>query len=193
MKVGVISDTHIPESRTSLWPQVLEAFSEVEYILHAGDLHELSVIDTLNTVAPTYAARGNGEDGSGGRTVQPDHDRLQDSWVLDLNGFTIGLTHYIPMPEIPPHLTVTSWIKKKFPDAELDVLIYGDTHVEQIDVFDGVLCINPGSPTFPHNLNLQFGTIGILDLGGESPSAEIFQLTESGIEPFDWLNSRRPW
>jgi predicted phosphodiesterase len=90
-------------------------------------------------------------------------------------------------------LTVTNWIKQKFPETELDVLIYGDTHVEQIDVFDGVLCINPGSPTFPHNLNLQLGTIGILDLGGESPSAEIFQLTESGIQPFDWLNSRRPW
>jgi putative phosphoesterase len=193
MKVGLISDTHIPESRTSLWPQVLEAFSDVECILHAGDLHELSVIDTLNTVAPTYAARGNGEDGSAGRTIQPDHDRLQETWVLNLNGFKIGLTHYIPMPEMPPRLTVTNWIKKKFPETELDVLIYGDTHVEQIDVFGGVLCINPGSPTFPHNLNLQLGTIGILDLGGESPSAEIFQLTESGIQPFDWLNSRRPW
>mgnify|MGYP003638878635 FL=1 len=193
MKVGLISDTHIPESRTSLWPQVLEAFASVDCILHAGDLHEIAVIDTLNEVAPTYAARGNGEDGSAGRFIQPDHDRLQESWVLDLNGFKVGLTHYIPMPEIPPRLTVTNWLKKTFPDDQLDVLIYGDTHVEQIDVFDGVLCINPGSPTFPHNLNTQLGTIGILDLGGAKPAAEIFQITESGIEPFDWVNSRRPW
>lgn len=193
MKVGLISDTHIPESRTSLWPQVIEAFADVDYILHAGDLHELAVIDTLNEIAPTYAARGNGEDGSAGRIIQGDHDRLQEYWVLELNGFNIGLTHYIPMPEIPPRLTVANWINQKFPDHKLDVLIYGDTHVEQIDVFDGVLCINPGSPTFPHNLNLQLGTIGILDLGGELPKADIFQLNETGIEPFDWINSRRPW
>jgi hypothetical protein len=193
MKVGLISDTHIPESREELWPQIFAAFNDVDCILHAGDLHDLSVIDTLHEIAPTYAARGNGEDGSAGRMVQGDHHRLQEFWTLELGGFTIGLTHYIPMPEIPPRLTVSNWIKDKFPGETLDVLIYGDTHVEQIDMIDGVLCVNPGSPTFPHNLNLQLGTIGFLDLSGERPSAEIHQITEHGIEPFDWAASRRPW
>ena len=114
-------------------------------------------------------------------------------WLLELNGFRIGLTHYIPMPEMPPHLTVSKWIDKLYPDGRPDVLIYGDTHVEQIDVFDGVLCVNPGSPTFPHNLNTQLGTIGFLDLSGDKPVATIHQLTESGLAPFDWQNSRRPW
>ena len=36
-----------------------------------------------------------------------------------------------------------------------------------IDVMEGVLCVNPGSPTFPHNLNTQLGTIGFLELGGD--------------------------
>ena len=97
------------------------------------------------------------------------------------------------MPESPPHLTVGRWIEKLFPNEQLDVIIYGDTHVEQIDTFEGVLCINPGSPTFPHNLNTQLGTIGFLDLSGDSPAATIHQLTETGMEPFDWENSRRPW
>lgn len=193
MKVGLISDTHIPESRETLWPQVFEAFNGVDYILHAGDLHDIGIIDILNQIAPTYAARGNGEDGSSGRAHQPDHDRLQEYWHLELNGFHIGLTHYIPMPEIPPNLTVENWVAQKFPGKTLDVLIYGDTHVEQIDTFGNMLCINPGSPTFPHNLNLQLGTLGILDLGGEKPQAEILQLTEDGTTPFDWENSRRPW
>ena len=193
MKVGLISDTHIPESQEALWPQVFDAFDSVDYILHAGDLHDLKIIDILNEIAPTYAARGNGEDGSAGRAIQPDHDRLKEYWHIELNGFQIGLTHYVPMPEIPPRLTVSNWVKEKFPGVTLDVLIYGDTHVEQIDTFDNMLCINPGSPTFPHNLNLQLGTLGILDLGGDAPQAEILQLTESGTEPFDWVNSRRPW
>jgi putative phosphoesterase len=193
LKVGLISDTHIPESRRELWPQIFDAFSDVDCILHAGDLHELSVIDILHEIAPTYAARGNGEDGSGGRAIQPDHDQLQEAWMLELNGFKIGLTHYIPMPQIPPRLTVSNWAKKLYPDHQLDVLIYGDTHVEQVDLIDGILCINPGSPTYPHNLNLQLGTIGFLDLSGDKPEAEIFQIVEDGITPFDWAASRRPW
>lgn len=193
MKVGLISDTHIPEAMPELWPHVFEVFDGVDCILHAGDIHDITVIDRLHQVAPTYAARGNGDDGSGGRAMQPLDPRLKEIWLLELNGFKVGLTHYIPMPEMPPNLTVSKWIDRLYPDSRPDVLIYGDTHVEQIDVIDGVLCVNPGSPTFPHNLNTQLGTVGFLDLGGKRPVATIHQLTETGIEPFDWENSRRPW
>ncbi|XOV87756.1 MAG: metallophosphoesterase family protein [Pseudomonadota bacterium] len=193
MKVGLISDTHIPEAMPALWPQVFDLFADVACILHAGDIHDIGVIDQLHEIAPTYAARGNGDDGSGGRSAQPEDPRLKDTWLLELNGFQVGLTHYVPMPEMPPHLTVSRWVDRLFPGQKPDVLIYGDTHVEQIDLIDGVLCVNPGSPTFPHNLNAQLGTIGFLDLSGHRPIATIHQLTENGIEPFDWAASRRPW
>jgi len=193
MKIGLISDTHIPESLPELWPHVFEEFNDVDCILHAGDIYHLSVLDRLEEIAPVYAARGNGEDGSGGREIQPDDPRLRESWLIELGGFKIGLTHYVPMPEIPPSLTIERWKQRMFPDTPLDVLIYGDTHVEQIDVIDNTLCINPGSPTFPHNLTLQFGTIGFLYLDEEKPRAEIMQLTETGSQPFDWAASRRPW
>ncbi len=193
MKIGLISDTHIPEAMPELWPHLFDQFHDVECILHAGDIHELQVLDQLEAVAPVYAARGNGEDGSGGRDIQPDDHRLRESWLIEIGGFNIGLTHYIPMPEMPPRLTVQTWKEKLFPGVNLDVLVYGDTHVEQIDMIDDTLCVNPGSPTYPHNLNLQFGTIGFLHLGGDSPEAEIMQLTETGVMPFDWASSRRPW
>lgn len=193
MIVGLISDTHIPEARDSLWPHVYDMFKGVECILHAGDIYDLTVIDELEKIAPVYAARGNGDDGSSGRALQPEDKRLRENWLLELNGFKIGLTHYIPMPQIPPHLTVSRWLEKLYPNESLDVIIYGDTHVEQIDLIDDVLCINPGSPTFPHNLNTQLGTIGFLDLSETTPTATIHQLTETGIKDFDWHNSRRPW
>ncbi len=193
MKIGLISDTHIPEAMPSLWPHLFEEFHGVECILHAGDIHHLSVLDELEKIAPVYAARGNGDDGSGGRDVQPDDPRLQEAWLIELNGFRVGLTHYVPMPEIPPNLTVREWKQRLFPGENLDVLIYGDTHVEQIDLIDETLCINPGSPTYPHNLSLQFGTFGILDLSMNEPLAEIRQLNDAGSEPFDWERSRRPW
>ncbi len=193
MKIGLISDTHIPEAMPELWPHVFDEFNDVECILHAGDIHHLSVLDRLESVAPVYAARGNGEDGSGGREIQPDDPRLRESWLIELYGFKIGLTHYVPMPQMPPSLTIERWKEKLFPDVHLDVLVYGDTHVEQIDLIDDTLCINPGSPTYPHNLSLQLGTIGFLYLDEETPRAEIMQLTETGTEPFDWASSRRPW
>jgi putative phosphoesterase len=193
MKIGLISDTHIPEAMPELWPHVYKEFHGVECILHAGDIHDLSVLDRLESIAPVYAARGNGEDGSAGREIQPDDPRLREAWLVELGGFRIGLTHYIPMPEIPPSLTIGRWKEKLFPDTPLDVLIYGDTHVEQIDLIDDTLCINPGSPTYPHNLSAQLGTIGFLYLDEPRPRAEILQLTENGTEPFDWAGSRRPW
>jgi uncharacterized protein len=193
LKIGLISDTHIPEAMPSLWEHIFDEFRGVECILHAGDIHDLSVLDQLELIAPVYAARGNGEDGSAGRDIQPDDPRLRQAWMLELGNFKIGLTHYIPMPEIPPSLTIEKWKQRLFPGHDLDVLVYGDTHVEQIDIIDNTLCINPGSPTFPHNLSLQLGTIGFLYLDEAVPRAEIRQLVEQGTIDFDWASSRRPW
>ncbi len=193
MRIGLISDTHIPEARPELWPQVFDAFRNVDAILHAGDIHDLAVIDRLAELAPTFAARGNGDDGSGGRPVQPNDSRLRDAWVLELAGLRIGMTHAVPIPEIPPHHTLERTLRRCFGDAKLDVLVYGDTHVEAVDRVDGLLCVNPGSPTYPHNLNVQLGTIGFLDIRHGAAEATIWQLTDERIIEFDWSRWPRPW
>jgi putative phosphoesterase len=191
LRIGLVSDTHIPESRPELWPQVYHAFRDVDAILHAGDIHDLSVIDYLGELAPVYAARGNGDDGSGGRPIQPHDSRLREAWVIEFNGLRIGMTHDLPIPEFPPHLTLERAVKRYFGDAKLDVLVYGDTHVEAIDTVGGALCVNPGSPTYPHNLETQLGTIGFLEVNNGVAEASIWQLTEDGIAPFDWTRWRR--
>jgi len=193
MRIGLISDTHIPEARSELWPQVYEAFAGVDYILHAGDIHDLSVIDELSKIAPTYVARGNGDDGSGGRPLQPDDERLRQSWVVELGGLRIGLHHDMPIPEWPGYRLLDA-MERHFGTTELDVLVYGDTHVEAIDYLHGVLCVNPGSPTFPRNLMTQYGTIGFIDYEPDGkPEASIWIVTDEGIEPHDWNKWKRPW
>lgn len=194
IRIGLISDTHIPEARYELWPQVFEAFRGVDFILHAGDIHDVRVVDQLHTIAPTYAARGNGDDGSGGRDVQPEHDQLRETWVVEAGGLRIGVTHTVSIPQMPPALTLERSLTRLFgEDHRLDVLVYGDTHVEAIDTINDVLCVNPGSPTYPRNLNTQLGTIGFLEIEDGRAEASIWQLTEDGIEPFDWTKWRRPW
>lgn len=191
LRVGLISDTHIPEARRELWPQVFAAFAGVDCILHAGDIHDLSVVARLGDVAPTFAARGNGDDGSGGRPVQPHDERLSEAWLLDLGGLVVGMTHALPIPEYPPHLTVERALTRCFGRTDLDVVIYGDTHVEAVETIGRTLCVNPGSPTYPHNLETQLGTVGFLEITGGRAEATIWQLTEDGVEPFDWSKSPR--
>lgn len=193
MRIGLISDTHIPEAQPQLWPQVFEAFKGVDCILHAGDIHDLVVIDQLSEVATTYAARGNGDEGSGGRPIQPDDPRLREAWLLELGGLRIGMTHDVPIPEYPPNMTLDRAMTRYFGRRDLDVLIYGDTHVEAIDQIRHTLCVNPGSPTYPRNYDTMLGTIGFLDIVEGKPEATIWQLTETGIEPFNWQRWRRPW
>ena len=192
MRIGLISDTHIPEAGPELWPQAYRAFDECDAILHAGDIYDISVIDKLQQIAPTWAARGNGDDGSSGRVVQPDHAQLAASWVHEFDGVSVGLTHHMPIPELPTY-GVRDAIQRHFNRADLDVVVYGDTHVEHISTIDNVLCVNPGSPTFPHNLSVQLGTIGFLDIIDGSAAASIWRLTADGIEPFDWDTWGRPW
>jgi predicted phosphodiesterase len=194
VRLGLIADTHIPEARAALWPQVFGAFAGCEAILHAGDIHELWLLDQLEQVAPVFAARGNGDEGFGGRPRAGADARLHDTWIVQLSGagslaaaLRIGIIHDLTIPEVPPYLTVDNVSRRRFgaepgtPEA-LDVVLYGDTHVQRIDVIGPTLCVNPGSPTYPHNLETQLGTIGFLDLDGPAARVSICQLTESGYE-----------
>lgn len=195
LRIGLVADTHVPEAQAELWPHVFAVFRGCDAILHGGDMHELRVLDQLAQVAPVFAARGNGDEGFGGRTPVPPDDRVRDTWVLEAgaHGFDgssrpirIGVIHDLTIPEIPPNLTVENVSRRRFgldPEAEapLDVIVYGDTHVERIDVAGGVLCVNPGSPTLPHNLTTQLGTVGFLEID-TSLQITICKLTDEGCE-----------
>ena len=191
-RIGLIADTHIPEARATLWPQVYDAFEGVERIFHGGDVHDLKLLDELEKVAPVYCARGNGEDGSGGRPVQPEDPRVKYVWSMEIESLTVGLTHYIPVDEGPPGLTLDRFVARYWPEKTPDVIVSGDSHTELIAEIDGILCVNPGSPTYPHNYDTQYGTIGFLDIDGDRAEASVWLITDDGIEPFDW-DEVPPW
>ena len=106
LRLGLVADTHVPEACRTLWPQVFQAFEGVDYIFHGGDVHDLALLSEFEKIAPIYCARGNGEDGSGGRPIQPEDDRVRYAWTLEMEDLVIGLTHYIPADERPPDHTV---------------------------------------------------------------------------------------
>lgn len=169
MKIGLISDSHIPHAAKFLPPQVFKAFSGVDLILHAGDIYQLSVLNELEKIAPVYAARGNGD------YHLPHDPRIKESHVLTLKGRSLGLTHSVEFPE-PPWCTLESAMQRDF-GGPMDILVGGHTHQAMIEDYQGILIINPGSPTLPDGL-YGLGTVVILELDEGSASAKIVKLED---------------
>jgi len=202
MRIGLISDTHIPVAAPRLWPQVYEAFRGVDLIMHAGDLMVPEVIDWLEEVAPVMAVSGNGDYGGWQRSLPPDDPRLSESkvLVLDLPHSTgsrqgrpsgaeaglatgqaegrrlrVGLVHDFQLPEAPPLRTVESLMNHYF-GGPVNVIVRGSTHAAEIITVKGVLIVNPGSPTFPNHQSTRLGTVGFLEVDGGRVTPSLVQL-----------------
>ena len=92
MRIGVISDTHIPKAAQDIPRQIYREFKKVDLILHAGDLVELSVIEKLKKLAPVKAVCGNMDEHKV-RAALPEKE------VISLeNGIKIGLIHGFGSP-----------------------------------------------------------------------------------------------
>jgi len=184
VRIGLIADTHMPGSLEDLWPQAKDALSGVDFILHAGDLHTLDIVDELDKLAPTYVSIGNGDIG----IVD---ERLKHNWMFEFEGVHVGLIHHFPSPLRKSPETINKYVARHF-DRTLDVVIFGHTHLEGVYQVDNLLCVNPGSPTLPRNQSVRMGTLGYLDISEGQVSASIFQITQSGLEPHKSLDNAQP-
>jgi putative phosphoesterase len=133
MKIGVLSDTHVPAAAPSLPRGVFEIFQGVDLILHAGDIVELAVLDALRALAPVEAVAGN-VDGPEVRRV------LSSRKVLSLGAFTVGLVHGTYRLDVQHDM-----IRKEF--GAVDLIVYGHSHRAFWGRVGDVLMLNPGSPT----------------------------------------------
>lgn len=169
MKIGLISDSHIPYAAKFLPHQVFKAFSGVDLILHAGDIYQLSVLNELEKIAPVYAARGNGD------YHLPDDPRIKESHVLSLQGKRLGLTHSVEFPE-PEWCTLERAMQRDF-GGPMDILVGGHTHQTMIEDYQEILIINPGSPTLLNGL-YGLGTVAILELDNGIAKTKIIKLED---------------
>ncbi|MDP6102049.1 MAG: metallophosphoesterase family protein [Dehalococcoidia bacterium] len=160
MRIGLISDTHLPSSIREPWPEVAATFHNVGLILHAGDIVTSRVLDWLENIAPVLAALGNNDFGIDDPRVKPAH-------ILDIEGWRLGLIH-----------DVTSGVKF---DSPVDIVVSGHTHYERLVHQGSVVHVNPGSATFPHHHSTRLGTVGILDLDRERILASILRLGDGPL------------
>jgi putative phosphoesterase len=172
MRIGIVSDTHLPNlvrHLDELGPEAARFFSDVDLILHSGDLTSPMVLDWLARFAPVICTTGNND---------PMVDsRCRELHVMEVHGWRIGMVHSLrrgfrPMAEL----------QQIFP-APVDIMVAGDTHQERLEYRDGVVLLNSGSPTFPHHKDLRLGTVGLLELAPNRLQAEIVLLGHTPGRP----------
>ena len=168
MRIGLLSDTHQPSEQKTLWREIHDQFAGVDLIMHGGDIVHSMVLDWCEEIAPTIAARGNNDTGW-------DDHRMEDVVRLDVEGFKIAMVHAIEPEDRPIEHLLRQYLKGE----HVDIFISGDTHVERIDMRDGVLQVNSGSPTLPHLWSTRLGTVGILDITPGRIEARIVKLGET--------------
>ena len=185
MRIGLISDTHIPGGAMAVPPEVVRAFEGVELILHAGNIYESAILDWLERIAPVKAA------GSVDRDHQcRDDPRVAEMQVMELEGHTIGVVHDLILPglggdvypgTIAAHLSSSSSVpgilETKFGKA-VDIVVFGHSCTVTVEEHDGMLLINPGSPTLRNQLR-KIGNVAVLELtrrGREVKSIDLADL-----------------
>ena len=163
IKFGVISDTHIPARAKKIPDKIFEVFKGVSLIIHAGDLTQLNVLGQLEQVAPVVAIYGN-MDKADVRARLPEIDSVE---VYD---WKIGVIHD------PGVLWGTRQMKKIAKQNNFDVLVFGHTHRPSIKHIEGILFINPGSPTNPIPPFLVKPSVALLRVKKEKIDPEIVKL-----------------
>jgi putative phosphoesterase len=146
MLIGLISDTHTPARWDDVPEAVLQCFAGVDFIIHAGDIGELWVLDKLSQIAPVIAVHGNDE-GEQAKQVLPFRQ------TLIMAGRRIAISH----GHIPDHAAEMesrkddSWYPKLqrwvdfAKESQAEIFIYGHSHIPMALQYDGMWLINPGA------------------------------------------------
>jgi len=137
LKIAILSDTHIPVRLRALPGQVYELCAEADLIIHAGDIEDIDVIDNLLRFAPVKAVKGNMD----GFDVA---NRLPDTLVLELEGFTICVSHGSGVA-----MGIRDRLRKKFHSSNPDIIIHGHTHEYYWKMEKGIWFLNPGAVASP--------------------------------------------
>ena len=169
MRVGLLSDTHIPDVEKALPPEVTEALRGVDLILHAGDIYIPSVLDELQRIAPVLAAEGDDDYGD----ILAD-ERVKQEHILKLQGQTLWLVHIRPRTDMSLSRQSGHSQGQNTRDAP-DIVVFGHEHRPIVQRYGDILFVNPGSPTLL-NYRRGLGTIGILDIDSGEAQVHIQEL-----------------
>jgi hypothetical protein len=151
IRVGVISDTH-----DLLRQNAVDFLRGSDFIIHAGDICDPTVIEELTSIAPVTVVRGNNDVGVWAR-------ELRETELIKIGGISIYVIHDLAQLDIDPIA------------AGVRVVVSGHSHRPVIEHRDGVVFVNSGSAG-PRRFKLPISVAELVIAGG-SVSARIVELT----------------
>jgi len=161
--VGLIADTHVPARAQCIPKMVFKIFENVDFIVHAGDLVQLAVIDELEQLAPVLAVYGNMD----GPEVSGALPKINS---LKIFGWKIGVMHD------PKALFGRGKMREIAKQNDFNVLVYGHTHNANVKWEGTTLYINPGSPTNPMSSFMNKPSVALLKVTQEAITPEIVHI-----------------
>jgi len=151
MRIGVISDTHIPINAKDIPRKILEEFKNADMIIHAGDLVDLSVLDKLNRVCKNIkAVRGNMDSPAV-------RNKLPEKELITVKNFRIGVMHGWGPPD-----KLIGMMSEAFKKDKVSLIIFGHSHQALNVKKDDIIYFNPGSPT--DNVFAPYNSFGIIEI-----------------------------
>lgn len=161
--VGLISDTHVPSRAKCIPKMVFKIFENVDFIIHAGDLVELEVIDELEHIAPVLAVYGNMD----GPEIKGALSKLNSLKIFD---WKIGVMH-------DPNTMFGMGKMREFARQNgFNAFVYGHTHNNSIKWEGKTLYVNPGSPTNPIPSFINKPSVALLKITQNAITPEIVQV-----------------
>lgn len=134
LRLLLLADTHVPLRARAVPAQVWEEVDRADIVIHAGDWVAPSLLDELEARARRLVAVYGNNDGPELRSRLPEVART------DLGGMQWGVVH-----ETGTKARRGERMRTAYPD--LDVLVFGHSHIPWDTEHDGLRLLNPGSPT----------------------------------------------
>ena len=195
MRIGVISDTHVPGGAPDVPTQVAIAFRGVDLILHAGNIYRPDTLDLLERIAPVKAAGaiyGDRMETPTAHAMECAGDpRVAQQQVMELEGHRVGVVNNLLMDGFSDELlpgviaahnlpqgALPSMVEDYF-GAPLDIVVFGRTLHALVEEHQGLLFVNPGSPSLPRQMR-RLGTVAILELTPGTRGAWLVELRAVG-------------
>ena len=133
-RVAVISDTHLPRGRRTLPDACVKVLRGADLVLHAGDFVSVAFLEELRALGPPV-------EGVHGNMDEPAlKAALPQQRVVEVGNVRVGLVH-----DAGARVGREARLAARFPDCA--AVVYGHTHVPQMEQFQHLWVLNPGSPT----------------------------------------------
>jgi uncharacterized protein len=134
LRLLLLADTHLPRRARDLPDAVWAEVDRADVVVHAGDWVEVGLLDRLEERARAVLGCWGNNDGPELRARLPEVARAT------LGGVRVAVVHETGAKE-----RRGARMRADYPD--IDLLVFGHSHIPWDTTYSGLRLLNPGSPT----------------------------------------------